>query len=159
MVLTTPFVNGLGVLTALAKQAIVAGDLPADLRVFTKIPDFQGNYLPTLVIERAGGASLRPPFQSDYFVHMQVWSDVTTEFPNDPFEAAYELSQKVAIVFYRAWEQQTTAYDGAGHVLGWINDWRESSGFQDLTDPDLPHIGRYVAVYDLKIRNRRPNSV
>ena len=159
--LTAPdasFVDGLGVLQALAKQAIVAGKLPDDLKVFTKIPDHQMEYLPLLVINRAGGNSLRPEFRSDFFVHFDVWSDKTDEFPDDPFKAAYELSQKVARVYYRAWQEQTLAYDGGGHVMGWICDWRESSGFQDFTDPDVPHIGRYVGVYDLVIRNRRPRS-
>jgi len=114
-----------------------------------------------LVINRTGGASDRPEFASDFFVHFQVWSDkdpTDPNYPDDPFDAAKKLAQKVATVYYRAWRKQTPGLDPDGHILGWINQWRESSGFQDFTDPDFPHIGRYVAVYDLKIRNRRPSS-
>lgn len=145
-------------LTALMRQAKQAGDLPSDLNVFTKMVDQQDQYLPCLVINRTGGQSLRPEFQSDYFVNFQVWSDRTDEFPDDPFQAAYNLSLRVARALYAAYRNQTLALDADDHVIGWIADWRESSGFQDFTDPDLPHIGRYVAVYDLKIRNRRPDS-
>lgn len=158
-VATPPFVKGLQVLTAIALAAKAAGELPADLNVFTKLQDGMDENLPALILERVGGSSDRPEFVSDFFCHFQVWSDRTTEFPDDAFQAAFELSQKVAKVFYEAKLKQTVALDSDGHALGWICKWRESSGFQDATDLDLPHIGRYVAVYDLKIRNRRPRSV
>lgn len=156
---TEPFVDGTGVLLSLGRAAIQAGDLPSDLNIFSKIPDHQDQYLPALIIKRTGGNSDRPEFSSTYFCNFQVWSDVTAEYPDDPFQAAFELSQKVARVYYRAWKDQTLAYDADDRVMGWIADWRESSGFQDFTDPDLPHIGRYVGVYDLLIRNRRPRSI
>ena len=156
---TLPFVDGMSVLLAIGRQAVADGDLPAGLSIFSKIQDNQADYLPTLVITRTGGSSDRPEFVSDFFCHFTVWSDRDVDYPNDPFGAAKALARKVATVYYRAWQQQTLALDADGHVLGWINQWRESSGFQDFTDPDLPHIGRYEAVYDLKIRNRRPKSV
>lgn len=154
MTQATTFVDGLGVLTSLMKAAPELDGV----QVFTKIPDNLSQFLPCLVITRTGGSSLSPRFQSDFFVHFQVWSDKTVDYPNDPFEAAYNLGLTVCRVLFRCKEEQTLALDNDGHVMGWIADWRESSGLQDFTDPDLPHIGRYVAVYDLKIRNRRPNS-
>ena len=154
------FVDGMAVQIRLMEQAKQAGDLPADLHVFTKTQDDQSKYLPALVMVRSGGASLRPEFQSDYFMRYLVWSGVTTEFPNDPYKAAEQLSLKVARALYAAKKNQTVALDVDGHALGWIADWRESSGFQDFSDASLPNnVGRYLGVYDLKIRNRRPKSV
>lgn len=147
------FVDGLGVLQALAQQAPEL----AGVKVFTRNPDYQQTQLPYLLITRVGGDSLRPEFQSSYFVHFQVWSDVTVKYPDDAFQAAFELSQDVARVYYRAWKKQILAYDSDDNIMGWIADWRESSGFQEIPDPDLPNVGRYVGVYDLVIRNRRPS--
>lgn len=156
---TEPFVDGISVLLALGRQAVADGDLPADLNIRSKAEDGLGDAdFPLLIINRTGGASDRPEFLSDFFCHFQVWSDRDVDYPNDPFGAAKALARKVATVYYRAWQKQTLALDADDHVLGWINQWRESSGFQDFTDPDFPFIGRYVAVYDLKIRNRRPSS-
>lgn len=147
----TPFVDGVGVLLALAR----ADPSLTGVNVFEDIPDHLMNYLPALVISRAGGASTNPSFHSSFFVHMQVWSDATSEYPNDTFKAAFELSRKVEQLYYAAWRRQTVALDEDGKPLGWIAKWRESSGFQRFTDPDLPHIGRYIGVYDLIIRNPR----
>lgn len=159
MIATGPFVDGLGVLTALARQAVANGDLPADLKVFTKNVDHQTDFFPYLVISRVGGGDRsKPEFQSQFFVHMQVWCGQTDEQP-DPYKAAYDLSLAVARVYYAAYKQQTLAYDGDGHVIGWICKWRESTGFYDKSDPDVPHAASYYGVYDLLIRNRRPNSV
>lgn len=157
---TEPFVDGISVLLSIGRAAVLNGDLPSNLKIRSKTEDGLGEDLPQLVINRTGGASDRPEFVSDFFCHFQVWSDKDAGlgYPDDPFGAAKALSRKVATVYYRAWRTQTLALDPDGHVLGWINQWRESSGFQDFTDPDFPHIGRYVAVYDLKIRNRRPSS-
>ena len=148
------FVDGLAVLQKLAEQAPELDGV----KVFTRNPDYQQAQLPYLLITRVGGDSLRPEFQSSYFVHFQVWSDKTAQYPDDAFQAAFELSQAVARVYYRAWKQQVLALDNDGHVIGWICDWRESSGFQEIPDPDLPQVGRYIGVYDLVIRNRRPSS-
>lgn len=155
---TPPFVKGLQVLRSIFIASAELPELDED-HVFTKLQDGMGEHLPALIVERTGGSSDRPEFVSDYFTHLQVWSGETADFPNDPFGAAFDLSQRVAKVLYEACKNQTVAYDGNGHVLGWISQWRESSGFQDATDVDLPDVGRYVATYDLKIRNRRPNSI
>jgi hypothetical protein len=155
MVDTKPFVDGLGVLQALARQD---PDLDG-VNIFTRNPDFQRDQLPYVLITRVGGDSPRPEFQSSYFIHIQTWSGATEQYP-DPAQAGFELSQTVARCFYRAKQEQRLAYDGDGHVMGWIAKWRESSGFQEIPDADLPlDVSRYYGVYDLIIRNRRPNSV
>lgn len=146
---TTPaFVDGIGVLLALGREA-----LPG-LNIYETIPDRMAEKLPALTINRAGGASDAPVFHSSYLLHFQVWSGPTTDYP-DPHQAAFELSQRVARAYWWAQRNQTVAYDGNDQALGWIAKWRESSGFQRFADPDLPHVGRYVAVYDLLIRNPR----
>lgn len=145
---TPAFVDGIGVLLALGRAGLPGVNVDED------IPDRLSERLPMLAISRAGGASDAPIWVSGFFVHLQVWSDRTVEFP-DPHQAAYELSRKVAQLYYAAWRSQTVAYDDNDLPLGHIARWRESSGFQKFGDPDLPHIGRYVAVYDLLIRNPR----
>lgn len=149
--IAVPFVDGIAVLLELVRQG-----LGPDVHVYEDIPDRQHAVLPMVSISRAGGASDRPEWVSDFFTHVNCWSEVTPEFPDDPFQAAFELSQRTARVLFAAWRNQTVAYN-SGTPLGHIARWRESSGFQRFTDPDLPHIGRYVGVYDLKIRNPRPS--
>jgi hypothetical protein len=145
------FVDGIAVLLTLLRDGLGPG-----VNVYEDIPDYQHDLLPMVTVSRAGGSSDHPAFTSDFFVHVNCWSDVSDEFPDDSFQATYELSQRTARVLYWAWRNQTVALDENGRALGWIAKWRESSGFQRFTDPDLPHIGRYVGVYDLKIRNPRP---
>lgn len=144
---TPAFVDGIAVLLALVKA-----DLGVGVHVYEDIPDHQTAVMPMVTISRAGGSSDRPMWVSDFFVHVNCWSETGP----DPFLSAYQLSQATAQALYWAWRNQTTAYDEDSNPLGHIAKWRESSGFQRFTDPDLPHIGRYVGVYDLKIRNPRP---
>lgn len=146
---TPAFVDGIGVLLTIARSQL------SGVSVFEDIPDQLSEHLPALVISRAGGASEAPVWHSRFLVHLQVWSDRDATYPNDPFGAAYALSRRVSQLFYAAWRDQTVAYDASSQPIGWIARWRESSGFQKTTDPDLPHLGRYVAVCDLLIRNPR----
>ncbi|HEY9417882.1 MAG TPA: hypothetical protein VIQ30_24245 [Pseudonocardia sp.] len=139
------FVDGIGVLLALLRA-----ELDPSVHVYEDIPDYQDALLPMVTVSRAGGSSDRPVWVSDFFVHVNCWSNAGP----DPFQSAFELSQVVARVLFWAKRNQTVAFDGST-PLGHIAVWRESSGFQRFTDPDLPHVGRYVAVYDLKIRNPR----
>lgn len=151
MTAAVPFVDGIGVLLALGRAG-----LPG-VSVYEDIPERLLEHLPVLTISRAGGASDSPRYHSSFFVHMQVWSAATDDYPGDPHGAAFALSQQVARVFYAAQQGQTVALDADDNPLGWIARWRESSGFQKLDDPDLPlEVARYVAVYDLLIRNPRP---
>jgi hypothetical protein len=137
-----PFVDGIAVVLHLLRTELppLRPDLP-EVNVYEDIPDRLSEHLPAVVVRRTRGDSPAPRFFSDFWMHVQVW-DAT-------FEQAFDLSQLVAQVIYAAWEDQTlTPY---GH----ISKWRESQGFRKFPDPDLPHIGRYDAVYDLRIRNIR----
>lgn len=150
---TPAFVDGIAVLLTLLREGLGPG-----VHVYEDIPDYQHALLPMVTVSRAGGSSGRPEGASDFFVHVNCWSEAGGDYPDDPFGATFELSQKTARVLYWAQRNQTVALDEDGKPLGHIAKWRESSGFQRFTDPDLPHIGRYVGVYDLKIRNpRRPS--
>jgi hypothetical protein len=151
MTSAVPFVDGMGVLLALGRAGL------SGVNVYEDTPERLLDHLPVLTISRAGGASDSPKFHSGFFVHMNVWSAATADYPNDPRGAAFALSRRVERCFWEAQRNQTVALDADDNQLGWIARWRESSGFQKFDDPDLPiGVSRYVAVYDLLIRNPRP---
>jgi len=146
-----PFVDGIAVLLHLLRNGLPAmRDGLATATVVEDVPDLLAKHLPLVRIARTGGASTQPRFHSGFLVGLQVWSDSEPNPSWDPHRAAYELSQQVAKVLFLAREQQTATPYGS------ISKWRESSGFRKFTDSALPHIGRYVATYDLLIRNIRP---
>jgi hypothetical protein len=148
------FVDGIAVLLHLLRTGLppMRDDL-SEVYVCEDVPERLAEKLPVVRIARTGGASDNPRFVSQFWCNVQVWSDREALSPTetwDPHKAAYELSQQVAQVLYRAWDEQVLTPYGS------INKWRESTGFRKFTDPGLPHYGRYVATYDLMIRNPRP---
>ena len=154
-----PFVDGVAVLLQLLRSglppmrsAINAGLAP--VTVLEDIPDHLSEHLPFVQVRRTTGASDQPRFYGQFWCSYQVWSDREPAMSWDPHKAAFELSQQVARTLFYAWENQTVAMNGATR-LGHIAKFRISQDFRKLTDPELPHFGRYVAVYDLLIRNPR----
>lgn len=132
----TPFVDGVAVQLHLLREGLGDG-----VNVYSQIPDGLRTLVPALVIHHASGSSVRPEYVSRFGMTYQVWA------PTDA--AAYTLSRQVATVLFRAQRYQTvTPY---GHITG----WDEVSGFRRETDIGLPEFGRYIAVYDLLIRNLR----
>lgn len=147
----TPFVDGIAVVTHLLRTGLPPlRDGLTEVKVFEDMPDYMADKLPMVQFHRTGGASVRPRFYDQFWLPFQVWSDAEPGPGWDPNRAAWELGRQVSTVLFVAWEQQlVTPY-------GCINHWRESQGFRKLTDPELPNSGRYVATYDLRIRNPRP---
>lgn len=143
-----PFVDGMAVLLHLLRTGLppMRTGLSA-VTVFEDMPDGASEYMPLVRIARTGGSSDRPRFHAGFLVNVQVWSDREAGPGWDPHQAAYQLSQQVATVLFTARESQVSTPYGS------IAKWRESSGFRKFTDPELPFIGRYVATYDLLVRN------
>lgn len=138
-------VDGYGVMLHLLR-----GGLPPDVKVYTRLPDQIVPNLPMVVLQRTGGDGSRSPhFRASFFTHIQCWSDATTEHA-DPQAAAEALADKVTEILFMAWRNQTVT------PAGWIIDYRDSSGFQQEPDPDLPYLGRTDQVVDLLIR--RPQA-
>lgn len=146
-----PFVDGIAVLLHLVRNGLPAlRSGLTEVKVFEDVPDELSKYIPCVRIARTGGASTRPRFHSGFLTNIQVWSNAETGPGWDPDEAARMLSRQVATVLIEAQENQTVT------PFGWIAHWRESSGFRKLPDPGQPYAGRYMATYDLLIRNPRP---
>lgn len=140
-----PFVDGIAVAIHLLRAGLpeLRADDDPTVNVYERIPDRLSQHLPAVVVRRTRGDSPAPRFFSDFWLHLQVW-DVTDQ-------KAYDLGRQVSHVIYAAWEDQTVTPQGS------IAGWRESQGFQQFMDPDLPHIGRYDAVVDVRVRNSRPS--
>ena len=146
------FVDGVGALVHLLRTGLPSyrtGRMP--VQVFTDLPDEMASLLPVVHLHRTGGATDHPRFFGEFWVPIQCWAieDTVSDPVWDPRQAAFELSNQVARILYLAWEQQTVTPYGS------IVRWRESSGFRKQDDPNLPHASRFVATYDIWIRNPR----
>lgn len=121
--------------------------LGSDVTVMASIPDGIPEFVPLVVCRRSGGASPAPTFYDAPFINIQVWaagSDTT-----NPARAAFLVADRARQVLWEAWRNQTTTT--AGHIA----EIRESLGPIEVTDPDLPHFGRFQATYELRIRRAR----
>jgi hypothetical protein len=147
-----PFVDGIGVLLWLLRNPLA--DIRTELgltpvRVFEDLPDRLSDYVPVVKVQRTGGASDAPLFYSQFWCSVNVWSGPEVSKNWDAHQAAFELANQVARTLYFAQRNQTLTPSGS------ISKWRESTGFRKFDDPELPHISRQVATYDLLIRNPR----
>lgn len=148
MTRVAPFVDGVAVLLDLLRTGLPPMRAAlAEVTVLEDMPDRLSEHLPLVRVARTGGSSVRPRAHTQFWTNVQVWSGAEAGPSWDPHQAAYELSQQVATVLFTAWEGQIATPYGS------IAKWRESSGFRKFTDPEQPFIGRYVATYDLLIRN------
>ena len=142
------FVDGVGVVVYLLRTQLPdyrAG--LAEAKVFEAMPERLAENLPAVQVSRTGGASDFPRFHSQFWLPISCWSNADGAM--DQHQAAFELGNQVARILYLAWERQVVTPYGS------ITKWRESTGFHRFDDPNLPFAGRYVAVYDLLIRNPR----
>jgi len=123
------------------------------VEVMSNLNDELSNHIPLVKIQRTGGASDHPRFTTQFWMNYQVWCDAEPSRDWDPRQATFELANQVARSLVIATENQIVTPYGS------IAKWRESTGFRQFDDPDLPHISRQVATYDLLIRNlRTPRS-
>lgn len=142
------FVDGVGVVLHLLRTELPAYRAGvATANVFEAMPERLAENLPAVQVSRTGGATDHPRFYGEFWLPIQCWSNADGAL--DQHQAAFELSNQVARILYLAWEWQTVTPYGS------ILKWRESTGFHRFDDPNLPHAGRYIATYDLLIRNPR----
>lgn len=113
--------------------------------VRASIPDNLPSHLPLVVVRRVTGASPAPRFWDGASINVQCWSDATGD--RDPVSAASDLADQARKALWEAWDNQIVTV--AGHIV----QLRESQGPMEVIDPDLPHLGRYVATYALRVRS------
>jgi hypothetical protein len=122
--------------------AIVREALP-DVNVYSRIPDDLPQHLPLVVIRRTAGRSQNPKFADRPWVNTQCWYG-----GDDPFTDCNILCDQVRGALFHAWWDQKVIPG-----KGWIVDIRESSGPEELSDPDRPHFGRYQMTHEIRIRH------
>lgn len=121
-------------------------ELP-DVTVMSKIPDELTRYLPLVVLRRIGGDSAAPEFYDDPWLNIQCWADEDPVNGIDASRAAFNLADAIRGVLWRAFRTQQVV-----EGYGWIISVRESSAPQEIPDEALPHLGRYSATYELRVR-------
>jgi hypothetical protein len=122
---------------------LVRNGLNNEINVFSRIPDELPEFMPLVVIRRTAGRTQYPRFTDRPWISTQVWTG-----GDDPHRAASDLIDRVRGIYWDAWDQQTVI-DG----VGWIVDIRESSGPEELSDPDRPHFGRYQMLHEIRVRH------
>lgn len=132
----------LGILLHIVREAV-----GPSVHVFTREPDDLPNYMPCIVIRRTAGASQNPKFFDRPWISTQAYAKSTGAPGDDPILAAELLIDQVRKAYFEAWHNQTVVPD-----LGWIQDVRESSGPEELMQTDLPHMGRYQMLHEMRIR-------
>lgn len=135
-------VDFLDVLLPLLRTGLGSG-----VQVMSRIPDSIEAHLPLVVLRRAGGDSLAPEFYDTPWVNVQCWCADPRTSGSDQYRAASDLADQVRGILWSAYRTQQVV---AGQ--GWISDIRESSGPIEISDPDLPLLGRVTATYELRIR-------
>lgn len=116
----------------------------ADVHVCSRLPDYLDRFLPVVQVTRTAGRTQYPRFTDRPWIRTQVWCDD----PDDPYRAASNLIDAVRGAYFTAWDEQIVV-PGVGHII----DVRESSGPEEMSDPDLPHIGRYFMLHEIRIRH------
>lgn len=115
--------------------------------VMSRIPDHVPDYLPLVVIRRNGGDSPAPEWFDGPWINVQCWCDEDRANNIDAPRAADALADQVRGILWTAYRTQQVVPG-----LGWINYIRESTAPQEISDPDLPLLGRYTATYELRVR-------
>lgn len=115
-----------------------------DVTIRASIPDGVPELVPLVVVRRTGGSSLVPEFWDQPITNVQNWAAHDGDI--DASRAASDLADQIRRALWTAWRQQTVV--AAGHIAG----IREFLGPMEAIDPDLPHLGRYTATYELLVR-------
>lgn len=127
---------------------LLRGGLGDGVTVMSRIPDHVPQYLPLVVIRRsAGGDSPVPWFYDQPWVNVQCWCDDNRTTGVDAQRAASDLADQVRRILWTAYLNQQIVPG-----QGWIGLVRESFPPQEVSDPDLPLLGRMTATYELRIR-------
>lgn len=133
-------VDGYAVLMKLARDALD----PADWLVLSRVPDeipkriADGKTL--FVMRRTGGGVERNfhGFSERWLLQFQLWFTPEKDF--------IPLGQRISKVYFDAWRAQLVT--PAGH----IHHCRNGVGWEDNTDPDLPHYGRATSSFEFLLR-------
>lgn len=115
--------------------------------VMSRIPDHLTTFLPLVVVRRVGGVSPHPDFYDSALVNVQNWCDEDRVTGVDAFRAASDLADQVRGILWTAYLTQQVVPG-----RGWISRVVESSAPLEISDPDLPQLGRFTATYDLRFR-------
>lgn len=116
-----------------------------DVAVRSAIPDGVPGLVPLVVLRRIGGSSVRPKFWDGCLMNVQCWAAGDGD-DIDPARAAGDLADSVRRTLWEALESQTvTTY---GHIIG----LRETQGPMEIGDVDLPHLARFSATYNVRVR-------
>lgn len=127
---------------------LLRSELGPDVTVMSRIPDHVPEYLPLVVIRRNPGGDVPAPwFYDQPWVNVQCWCDADRTTGVDALRAASDLADQVRRILWTAYLNQQIVPG-----QGWIGRVRESSPPQEISDPDLPLLGRYTATYELRIR-------
>lgn len=134
--------DGYDIVLELLREGLEAG-----ITVMSRIPDQLPLFVPLVVVRRTGGATRQPKFHTEFHITAQCW--VAPTVAGDTSRVVDDLGDQVTKVLHQAWKNQTVT--PAGHIA----HWREASGWQEISDPDLPNYGRSIATYDLLLRKPR----
>lgn len=126
---------------------LLRSGLGSEVRVMSRIPDSIEDYLPLVVIRRVGGDSPAPEWYDTPWVNVQCWCADPRNGISDQYRAASDLADRVRGIFWTAFRTQQVVPD-----RGWVSRIRESSAPQEISDPDLPLLGRVTATYEMRIR-------
>src|ERR1044072_7394143 len=121
---------------------ILRNVLPDDVNVMSRLPDHLPDFIPLVLIRRTAGRTQNPRFTDRPWISTQVWAG-----GDDPTRAASDLCDSVRGALFKAWDEQIVVPG-----VGWIVDIRESSGPVELSDPDVPQLGRYEMLHEIRVR-------
>lgn len=116
------------------------------VQVMSRIPDQILRWLPLVVVRRTGGDSPAPRFYDTVLVNVQCFCAPDLD-GTDQYRAASDLADQVRGIFWRAVLNQQVVTG-----QGWLSDIRESGAPIEISDPDVPELGRFTATYELRIR-------
>lgn len=125
---------------------LLRGDMPG-VKVMSRIPDQLIDHLPLVVVRRVAGDSPAPEFYDEPWVNVQCWAADPGTPDSDAYRAASDLADQVRGVLWRAYRTQRVITG-----RGWLVNMRESTAPQEISDPDVPFLGRYSATYELRVR-------
>lgn len=126
-------------------QHILRTALPG-VTVRTSIPDNTLDYLPLVVLRRTGGSSSWPRFWDRPTINIQCWCDADRDNNIDASRMAANLADRCRRALWEAFEAQTVT------PYGHISKIDESLAPMEVGDADLPHLGRYSATSQIRVR-------
>src|SRR5690606_41428112 len=110
-------------------------------------PDEMASVLLLVLLRRIGGEYAAPELYDVQCQNIQCWADEDPVNGTEASRAAFNLADAIRGVLWRAFRTQQVV-----EGYGWIISVREASAPQEIPDEALPHLGRYSATYELRVR-------